>query len=272
MKFPVRFILFILFIEIAFNGYPQDNDTWFKISEVGPKTWLLEDHGDDNIYLLEGDDKALIIDTGMGNADLLGAVRKITDKSLFVVNTHGHPDHSGTNYQFDKIYLHRDDVEAAKMFSGKKPNQNNQFIGEIFNPEFIPVSEGYKFDLGNRVIEVMETPGHTPGSICFLDVKNKFLFTGDNNNSLVWLFLDGCLPLSEYLKTLEMQVSRLDEFTTLYPGHGPAMSSEFIIDQVNCVKTILDGTCEPRPYESFVGEAKICSSGNASVAFNPENL
>lgn len=118
----------------------------------------------------------------------------------------------------------------------------------------------------------METPGHTPGSICLLDIDNELLFSGDNNNMLVWLFLGGCTPLHEYLETLEKQQRRLAEFETLFPGHGPPMAADFINDQVACVKAILDGTCESRPYESFAGNAMICTWGRASVAYNPDNL
>lgn len=270
----------------ATTASAQVTSKWFKISEVGPKVWLLEDHGADNIYLVEGSKKAMIVDTGLGAADLAGVAKKITDKPLVVVNTHGHPDHSGGNYQFETIYMGGADIVAAKMFSsaqqregagaamlqGQKPDEDEQYKGIIHEPEYVAVTDGQVIDLGDREMEVMFTPGHTPGGICLLDKKNKLLFSGDNNNALVWLFLDGCLPLSDYLKTLEMQVSRLDEFTTLYPGHGPAMESTFIKDQVKCVKAILDGTGEIQPYQSFVGEAKVCKVGNASVAFNPDNL
>lgn len=259
---------------------------WFEIKEVMPKTWVIGDNGSDNIYLVEGSQKVLLIDTGLGAADLAGAVKKLTGKPLFVVNTHAHPDHSGSNYQFGKIYMHKADIEAAKMYSsaearknvggsmlnGQKPGEADIYKGNEKTSEYIAVSEGYEFDLGDRIINVMETPGHTPGSICLLDVKNKVLFSGDNNNTHVWLFLEGCSPLSDYLKTLEKQISHFDEYTTLYPGHGPAMERSFIKDQAECVKQILNGTCKPIPYESFAGAASQCSYGQATVAFNPGNL
>ncbi len=271
---------FILLFNQAFA------QNWFEIKEVMPKTWVIGDNGSDNIYLVEGSQKALLIDTGLGAADLAGAVKKLTGKPVLVVNTHGHPDHSGSNYQFDKIYMHQADIDAAKMYSapemrknvggsmlnGKKPGETEIYKGNEITPEYISVSDGFEFNLGDRIITVMETPGHTPGSICLLDVKNKVLFSGDNNNTHVWLFLEGCSPLSDYLKTLEKQLSKLDKFTTLYPGHGPALESSFIKDQAECVKQILNGTCKPIPYESFAGPASQCSFGQATVAFNPKNL
>ncbi|NQU85605.1 MAG: MBL fold metallo-hydrolase [Mariniphaga sp.] len=285
MKTIINQITFILLLFVT-QLSAQDTTTWYKVTEVADNTWLIDDNGNDNIYLVEGKDSALLIDTGIGVADLISTVKKITDKPLIMVVTHGHPDHAGANYQFEKVYAHQNDFDAVKMFGNvstskstlrsmaeeDRPAEKRRFNSKAKKTVLLPVSDGYIFDLGGRKIQVMETPGHTPGGICLMDIKNKLLFSGDNNNSLVWLFLDGCLPLSEYLKTLEMQVLRINEFTTLYPGHGPAMSSNFIKEQIECVKAILDESCESEPYHSFAGESKICKHGNAQVAYNPDNL
>ena len=71
---------------------------------------------------------------------------------------------------------------------------------------------------------------------------------------------------------MEKQEKRLGEFDTLFPGHGPKIQADFILDQIACVKSILDGTCDPEPYESFAGNALICKFGRAMVAYNPDNL
>ena len=264
----------------------QDAGTWFSAKEVFPKVWQISDHGADNMYVIEGSDSSLLIDTGLGAADLASFVKKLTLKPMIVVNTHGHPDHSGANHQFEKVYLGAGDIAAARSYNtpearagasgnmtdGNKPSDTEIYIGKIHDTKLLPVKDGYIFNLGGRRIQVMETPGHTPGSICFLDIGNKLLFTGDNNNTLVWLFLQNCRPLHEYLVTLEKQLKRLDEFTSLLPGHGPVMSSDFIKDQVVCVKGILDGSLERKPYKSFAGEAMASTFGKSSVAFNPDNL
>lgn len=264
----------------------QTASPWFTVKEVGNKVWQISDHGADNIYLVEGKRSALLIDNGLGTADLASCVKKLTSKPLIVVITHGHPDHAGANYQFKEVYIHPADAEAAKsvnrpearagsaknMQGGNAPAESELYKGQVFDTKLIPVKEGYIFNLGGRKIVVMETPGHTPGGICLLDIKNKILFTGDNNNVLVWLFLSNCKPLHEYLVTLEKQRSRISEFTTLMPGHGVPVSSDFINDQIACVKSILNGTCEAKEYKSFAGNSMICTYGRSSVAFNPENL
>ena len=76
------------------------------------------------IWLVEGREKALLVDTGLGVGDLRGEVEALTDKPVIVANTHGHGDHSGGNYAFDRVYMHPaalPDVKAAlemtKMFA-----------------------------------------------------------------------------------------------------------------------------------------------------------
>jgi glyoxylase-like metal-dependent hydrolase (beta-lactamase superfamily II) len=260
--------------------------SWYQTKEISPKVWIIGDHGADNIYLIEGIDSALLVDTGLGVADLASYVKKLTSKPLIVVNTHGHPDHAGSNYQFRKVYVHAADSSAARacnlpearqsasknMTGGNAPSKEEIYTGKPFNTKLISVSEGYSFRLGGRTLKVLEAPGHTPGEICLLDIENKLLFTGDNDNTLVWLFLQNCKPLHEYLATLEKQAKRMSEFTTIFPGHGTPLPSDFINDQIACVKGILNNTLERKPYQSFAGNAMVATSGRASVTFNPDNL
>jgi glyoxylase-like metal-dependent hydrolase (beta-lactamase superfamily II) len=283
-----KFLLTLIFL--TFTAFKlvncQNIASWFTAKEVGNKIWVIGDHGADNMYLVEGNDSSLLIDTGLGAADLASFIKKLTSKPLIVVVTHGHPDHAGSDYQIEKVYIHPADSSAARGFNlpearaassktmqpGNAPADNELFKGKPFNTRMIPVSDGYIFRLGGRTIQVMGTPGHTPGGICLLDNEDKMLFSGDNNNVLVWLFLGNCLPLHTYLKTLEMQRSRMAEFTTLMPGHGEPIPSDFINDQIACVKGILDNSLERKPYKSFAGNAMVSVWGRASVTFNPDNL
>lgn len=264
----------------------SQNNSWFSVKEVSKKVWQISDHGADNMYLIEGNDIAMLIDTGLGAADLVSLVKKLSSKPLIVVNTHGHPDHAGANYQFKKVYVHPEDSAAARacnnpqarqgssdaMLQGNKPAGSELFKGKPEHTKLVALKDGTTFNLGGRHIEVIWTPGHTPGEICLLDKENKLLFTGDNNNTLVWLFLGNCRPLHEYLSSLEKQLKRINEFTTIFPGHGEPIPSDFINDQVACVKGILNKALEAKPYKSFAGNAMVSTSGRASVAFNPDNL
>lgn len=266
------------------NG--QKAESWFSVKEVGNNVWQIDDNKAANIFLIVGNDSALVIDTGMGSADLASLIRKLTGKPIIVVNTHGHPDHTGANFQFEKVYIHPADMgtaagyntpeqrasDAKSMLSGQAPPDKEIYKGKPFNTILIPVTEGYIFNLGGRRIKVMETTGHTPGEICPLDIENRLLFTGDNNNTLGWLFLQNCKPLHEYLVTLEKQKTRISEFATMFPGHGDPEPSDFIDDQIKCVKGILNKSLERKPYRSFAGNSMVSTAGRSSVAFNPDNL
>jgi hydroxyacylglutathione hydrolase len=259
--------------------------SWFKASQVSPGVWCIDDHGNDNMYLVIGKDSALLIDNGIGAANLRDYVNALTNLPLKVVVTHGHSDHAGSDYQFSEVYIHPDDMSMAAIYS-KLPNKNmakanNIPIAEsdIFRdtlnhkPTVLKaVHEGYIFKLGGRSLEVIHVPGHTPGELVLLDKENKILFTGDNSNTLVWLFLMNCVPLEVYLESLEKLNKRANEFHLIFPGHGIPITDGFLDEQIQCVKNILDGTCVGEKYETFAGNGLLCTYKRASVAYNPDNL
>src|SRR4030042_2591089 len=142
------FLLTGIMLLLSLSLKAQTNTSWFTVNEVSEKVWVLDDHKIDNIYLIEGKDSALLIDTGIGTADLVSAVKKISNKPLIVVITHGHPDHCGSNYQFEKVYIHPEKfvclILGKNFFSPVKDNKS--FAGDskicaygrasvAFNPE-----------------------------------------------------------------------------------------------------------------------------------------
>jgi hydroxyacylglutathione hydrolase len=261
---------------------------WFTAKPVADKVWCIDDHGSDNIYLVTGKEKALLIDTGTGVADLKAFVKTLTKLPITVVDTHGHPDHAGGNYQFQQIFAQPLDFAMIQQFNSTEYHQGairrvlQQFpdfesaivkdIGDFQISTVTPLYDGYVFDLGGRKLEVIRTPGHTQGSICLVDAKNKLLFAGDNDNELVWLFLKDCLPLEVYLQSLQKLQQRNTEFELILPGHGQPLDRTFIDEQIMCAKSILQGDCTGEPYKSFAGDALKCSYKRASIAFNPDNL
>jgi len=172
-------LLFTVFAAVAISSPSQNVVSWLNVRELYPRTWIIDDHGSDNMYLIEGADSAMLIDTGLGTANLRSVVEKLTSLPLIVVITHGHPDHAGANYQFEKVYIHPDDSAAARQFNrpemreasaknmirGEGPSESELYKGKPQNTVMIPVREGHVFDLGNRKIRVIEAPGHTPGEI-----------------------------------------------------------------------------------------------------------
>lgn len=118
-RFTVSFpwIICFSYVSLVFSPVNSQNmkketkSPWFTVHPVTEGVFRIEDHGMDNFYLVEGKEKALLIDTGTGVADVRRCVDSLTSLPILVVNTHGHPDHAGGNFQFDSVFAHPGDWE-----------------------------------------------------------------------------------------------------------------------------------------------------------------
>jgi len=194
----------------------QVADRWFEFERLSDDiTRIWEPHVirvmQCNIWHVRGRDRDLIVDTGMGIANLYEASKHLFDKALSAVATHTHLDHVGSLHEFEDRIVHP--VEADTM---TKPSENFSMLREEHSPEFIEsleragyevgpsyitalpradfnlsefstpaapatrlVTEGDVIDLGDRVFEVMHLPGHSPGSIGLWEQRTGILFSGD---------------------------------------------------------------------------------------------
>ncbi len=82
----------------------------FPMVQFKKDTWEIDEFDCASVFLLIGRDKAMVIDAGMGIGDLKRAIRKLTDKPLVVVISHGHVDHTGNARQFEEIWIHPNDA------------------------------------------------------------------------------------------------------------------------------------------------------------------
>lgn len=225
------------------------------IREVRPGVFLMDEAHEATGYLVVGESRACVIDTMNGYTDLYQAVRKITDKPVTVVNTHGHPDHIFGNVYFQEACLHPADRELARSFTESAEfmelcRKNNWTV-----PPFRDILPGDVIDLGGRTLEIFSLPGHTPGGILLLLREERILFTGDSVNHHLWMQLDGCLPMSKFLNELD-NVLFLEERADIIL-HGHARDADDI-SLLRCmregVKEICEGMTEQdKPYQWFGG-------------------
>ncbi|MFC1492368.1 MBL fold metallo-hydrolase [candidate division KSB1 bacterium] len=202
-------------------------------------------------YLVQGEDKALLIDTGPGIGNMRMLVSELTDLPVIVANTHAHFDHIGNNYQFDEIMVYNNEVEIQRIKTGVNNEQLREHIesGNVWKglPEdFDPLTwktppveitrlleDGDIVDLGNRSLEVIHTPGHSPGHICLLDRQARIMFTGD-------LYYPGPLyafgedvDLDDYVDSIAKLTNLCTEYDYVCPGHNEALVKKSVIPKVN---------------------------------------
>lgn len=211
-------------------------------------------------YLVIGKDEGILIDTGTGIGNLKKLVQELTDLSVSVVNTHTHWDHIGDNHQFDAIacFDHPECIDKLLKGVGNARLQASITDGSIWKPlpeELDPTSwkippikpnrllaDGEIIDLGDRALEVIYTPGHSPGSICLLDRKNRLLFTGDT-------FFPGPLyaypedvDIDLYRESIDLLKERIEEYDYLCSGHNdPWVKSEVIPRVADAFEDIMAG-------------------------------
>lgn len=266
------------------------HDPFFDCDAITSRVWVIHGPANEQMYLATGAECAMLVDTGMGVGDLAGFVRRLTDLPVMVINTHGHPDHAGGNPGFKEAWLHPADVAILqKMCTDEyRLNDLKAFHGES-NPEFLrlaqnlvrvrpyrlqPLAAGQVIDLGESVYEVLPLPGHTPGSVCLLNSREKILFSGDSIIATdAWLYLSHALPLRRYSEALKRVRQRQDEFELILPGHAPTpIGKEYLNDLIACTEEILNNPRLGEPVKTFVGEGFLWKHGKGSIIYNQSNL
>ena len=267
-KLPLFVTIWFSIFGIASAVLGQAADSCYQAFKEGDGLWRIVENKTVNIYVVEGEDSALVIDTGYGTGDLKTFIGTLTDLPLIVVNTHGHGDHVRGDYQFPRIYVHPNDFVLLKSSFGSGEGE------KMICPPLIPIREDHRFDLGGRNLEVMEVPGHTSGSICLFDKKNKVIFAGDHINAVVWLFLDVCLPLETYQKSLKKVEARLSDFDVIMPGHNEPLEAAYLNELITGVGSILDGACSSVPYDyaPITKGSLMCTYKRANIAYDPKKL
>jgi len=230
----------------------------FATQAVTDGVWHIEDSRGGVVYLVAGTERALLIDTGWGVGDLPAHVATLTSLPLLVVNTHGHRDHVSGNGQFPEVYVHTSDLSLVPE-------------GETV---LIPIYDGYRFDLGDREIQVIGVPGHTPGSICLLDRGRRILFSGDSPRpGPVWLHIDTALTVEDFRRSMARLRTFADEFDTLAPSHGKPAPLGFTLDDlVACADGILSGELAGEPQETRFGPALQASLGSAQILYRADHI
>ena len=205
----------------------------FRVPNVIPvndHVWLLDDNHDATCYVVAGTKLASVIDTSLGMSNIRAVAEALTPLPLICINTHGHNDHIGGNWAFEKAYMNLEDMPLAEeTFSQPELQAAMKQFGIRF-PPFENVVDGQVFDLGGLELEVICFPGHTPGEIVLLDRKDRILFAGDGLVQHLWLQLEESLPVAKQIESMERLLPLRDQFDIILHGHCQAPCGAELFD------------------------------------------
>ncbi|MBR5715077.1 MAG: MBL fold metallo-hydrolase [Bacteroidales bacterium] len=192
----------------------EGKDVVFR--QIDEQTWEGNGHlmANETLYLVAGADSAILIDAGTEIPGLHQIVSDICKKPVRLIATHVHPDHTGSAInEWEEISINAADEVNRPMFMVGYTGKTRYLI------------DGEVIDLGGRKIEVIFTPGHTPGSTTFLDRERHYGFSGDS-------FGSGNLLITTNFSTVILSAQRMaylmekQGIEYLYPGHYMGVNKE----------------------------------------------
>jgi len=272
MNLKTNFLAFFLILISVIITSSQEvfKNKDLSITKLEKNMWVVETSDKTTMYIIEGTKKAMLIDTGTKCEKLDEVIRQITQKPLYVFITHIHVDHAGNMDFFDNVYFHPADTV---LMSRVKP-----YKGKVHY-----VKNGDLFDLGGTIIEVLEAPGHTPGSIVLLDRKAGNCYSGDAYGSgQVWMQLRPHVSMATYAQSCREMEALMDKgISKIYCGHYPyvkkAYDKSYITEMRQLAEELSKGTAQegkPYPIKVSIGTQTpmITTKGNASIVYNPEKI
>lgn len=239
----------------------------YKAEKISCGLWRIVDSKQCCIYLIEGENCALAVDTGMSESSLLSFIKTLTDKPVDLVLTHAHIDHMYHAEEFEKVYIHE-----KERINYAKNSQRLMDLGALLLKvkrknyqvnRYIPVADGEEIDLGGVKIKCIGAFGHTPGSMLLIDETHKAVICGDavGSGSGVWMFLPDCISVNEYKNSLEKTLKNLEPYNdfSYFGGHyaqdigenAYPLSYNTFADMHTLCSKIITKSISPKPISKF---------------------
>ena len=217
-------------------------DDWYIVSSIDDDTWVIsEPHHPEcsHFYLLRGINPDgtfdnVLIDTGLGFFSIKPLVESLTSGPVRVLLTHTHWDHIGGLRDYPDFAVHEAErdlrhppLPLSKRALRMVATEENAELPEGFDldayeayiaePKRV-LHDGDRVKVGNRTLEVIHTPGHSPGGVCYFEPERGYLFSGD-------LIYGACLyaqfhtcDLGQYEESMH-RIAALEGVTRILPGH-----------------------------------------------------
>jgi glyoxylase-like metal-dependent hydrolase (beta-lactamase superfamily II) len=243
------------------------SDPWFEVYKVVPGVFAIyEPHQAEEVisYLIVGEKRALLFDTGMGISDIKKVTAELTRLPIVVLNSHTHDDHVGGNWEFSTIYgmdtdFTRENARGSRVdaLAEITPEQLCGVLPKGFDSKTYATRpwkitaythDGNRFDLGGRILEVIATPGHTPDAISLLDRANGLLFTGDTfYPAPIWLFRPET-DLDAYAASIRRLAALAPQVKLVIGAHNIPVALPTVLPRlVAAFDAVRAGTIKPLP-------------------------
>jgi len=243
------------------------SDPWFEVYQPAANVLAIyEPHqAEETIgYLILGERRAILFDTGMGISDVKKVVSGLTKLPIVVLNSHTHDDHVGGNWEFDTIYSMDTDFSRQNARGSREDAQAEitpdqicgtlppGFDGKAYQTRPWKITkyihDGERIDLGGRIVEVMATPGHTPDAISLFDRATGLLFTGDTYYPApIWLFRPET-DLDAYSRSIRRLAALAPQVKIVLGAHNiPVAKPAVLAELVEAFAAVRAGKVKPTP-------------------------
>ena len=247
---------------------------WFEVKAVAPAVFAISEprqYEGVTSFLVIGSERALLFDSGLGVARIGEVVQKLTTLPVIVINSHTHFDHVGGNREFADV-RNLDHPFSAASARGEVAEWLHEYAGAtlaedrvcgplptgVTTREYVlpswrvsaRIRDGETIDLGNRRLEILATPGHTPDSLSLLDRDDGLLFTGDTYYSDEIYLWGPETDVAAYTASID-RLARLEPgLKKLLPAHGLPMAEPVrLIELQRALREIQAGTARFEPAE-----------------------
>lgn len=272
---------------------------YFSSEKINDKITVIRSRSGELMYLVEGSERAVLIDTCIGVSGLKTLAERLTPKPVTVLISHGHIDHAMGAPEFASAYMNHKDIPLYQ--SQCSIAERRGYAGGNVGPEaaqmpdsaFVPAAPDYafeaypenaSFDLGGVHIDVYAFPGHTRGCMVFLLREERILILGDACNNATFLFDEVCSSVEEYRAQVQDIAGRLDGLydRVFAMHHVMELQPDILSQMVGVCDDIIGGHADNLSFE-FMGKraliAKKCNERferedgkSANLIYNPNKI